>query len=100
MTSLTDRDIEAILGRPVCRLLTAADRRAFAGRRVLITGAGGSIGSELARQVAACAPARLTLIDHAELNLFQIEQELARVAPAVPLDVVLADVAHTNLEPV
>ncbi|HQZ37890.1 MAG TPA: polysaccharide biosynthesis protein [Vicinamibacterales bacterium] len=100
MTPLTDRDIEAILGRPVCRLLTAADRRAFAGRRVLITGAGGSIGSELARQVAACAPARLTLIDHAELNLFQIEQELARVAPAVPLDVVLADVAHTNLEPV
>lgn len=98
-TPLTDREVEAVLGRPVCQLLTADDRRAFAGRRILITGAGGSIGSELARQVAACAPARLTLIDHAELNLFQIERELARLAPGVPLDAVLADVAHANLGP-
>ncbi|MGE0463968.1 MAG: polysaccharide biosynthesis protein, partial [Vicinamibacterales bacterium] len=73
MMPLTDHEVETILGRPVRRLLTAADRRAFAGRRVLITGAAGSIGSELARQIAACGPARLTLLDQAEHGLFQVE---------------------------
>ena len=62
-------------------VLTGQDRRAFAGRRVLITGAGGSIGSELARQVAACGPSRLTLVDQSEFNLFQIERELAERFP-------------------
>ncbi|MCC7180188.1 MAG: polysaccharide biosynthesis protein [Acidobacteria bacterium] len=97
MTPLTDREIETILGRPVCRLLSAADRRAFAGRRVLITGAAGSIGSQLARQVADCGPACLTLVDHAEHGLFQIEREIAARAPGVPLDAVLADVSHIGL---
>jgi FlaA1/EpsC-like NDP-sugar epimerase len=79
----------------VCRLLTPDDRRAIAGRRVLITGAGGSIGSELARRIARCQPARLTLIDQSELNLFQIERQLAQSAPDVPLDIVLGDLADT-----
>lgn len=97
MTGLTERETERILGRPICRLLTARDRSAFAGRRVLVTGAGGSIGSELARQLASCGPARLTLLDNSELGLFQIEREIAERAPGVPLDAVLADVAGTNL---
>ncbi len=100
MIPLTDHDIERILGRPVRRLLSAGDRRAFAKRRVLITGAGGSIGSELARQVAACGPARLILVDQAEHSLFHIERRIRALAPAVPLDVELADVAHTNLGPI
>lgn len=100
MMPLTDRETEAILGRPVCRLLTQRDRRAFAGRRVVITGAGGSIGSELARQVAACEPAHLVLLDQSEHGLFQIEREIAAVAPAVPLDAALVDVAHTDLRPI
>ncbi len=95
--AFTDAELEMLLGRPVCRLLTAADRRAFAGRRVLITGAGGSVGSELARQIAACAPDRLTILDHSEFNLFQIERELAECAPAVPIDPVLADVTRPEV---
>ncbi len=59
----------------------------------LITGAGGSIGSELARRIARCQPARLTLIDQSELNLFQIERELSESAPGVRLDVILDSVA-------
>ncbi len=99
MTGLSGRDTEFILGRPVRRLLTAKDRHAFAGRHVLITGAGGSIGSELSRQVAACAPSRLTLLDRSELGLFQIEREIAALAPSVPLTAALLDVSHSPLLP-
>ncbi|MGE0863296.1 MAG: polysaccharide biosynthesis protein [Vicinamibacterales bacterium] len=90
----TEDELESLMDRPICRLLTAADRKAFAGRRVLITGAGGSIGSELSRQIARCTPARLILVDSSELNLFQVERELQQAAPHVPVDVVLGDVSR------
>lgn len=90
----SDAELETLMNRPACRLLTSADRRAFTGRRVLITGAGGSIGSELARQLARCRPAHLTLVEQSEHNLFQIERELAGVAPAVPVTAVLGDVTR------
>jgi FlaA1/EpsC-like NDP-sugar epimerase len=54
---------EGLLGRPVQQVLNAEDRRVFAGQRVMVTGAGGTVGSELARQLAACRPARLTLFE-------------------------------------
>ena len=73
---------ERLLGRPVESVLTAIDRRALKDRRLLITGAGGSVGSELARQLAACEPASLTLVDHAEYNLFRIERRLRGRVPA------------------
>ena len=94
--SFTNAELETLLGRPVRRLLTGADRQAFAGRRVLITGAGGSVGSELARQIARCAPERLTLVDHSELNLFQIERDLIERAPEAPIESVLADVTRSG----
>jgi FlaA1/EpsC-like NDP-sugar epimerase len=99
----SDHELEWLMDRPACKLLTATDRRSFRGRRVVITGAGGSIGSELARQIAACGPAELTLIDHSELNLFQVERELQQAWPALPVNAVLADVSrrasrHTILQ--
>jgi len=87
---------EHLLGRPVRSLLGAAERRRFAGASVLVTGAGGTIGSELARQIAACRPARLTVVDHSEHALFQIERELLEVAPAVAIDPVLEDVTRRS----
>lgn len=96
-TSFSEAELEILMDRPVCRLLTADDRGAFDGRRVVITGAGGSIGAELARQVARCRPARLTLIDQSELNLFQIEREIAHAEPGVPLDIVLGDVTRSRM---
>ena len=70
--------IEDLLGRapvePDHGLLSAG----ITGKTVLITGAGGSIGSELCRQVLAIAPKSLVLVDNGEFNLFQIESELLR----------------------
>lgn len=93
----SSEELEALLGRPVRQLLTAADRRAFSGKRILITGGGGSVGSELARQIADCQPALLTLVDHSELALFEMLQELQERAPDVAVYPVLADVARARL---
>jgi O-antigen biosynthesis protein WbqV len=85
-----------LLGRPQTVLDRAAMARLIEGRRVLITGAGGSIGAELARQVAGFAPAHLTLLDHAEFLLYQIDQEMAAAAPGLTRRAVLADVRDSG----
>ncbi|MFI5177780.1 MAG: polysaccharide biosynthesis protein [Vicinamibacterales bacterium] len=94
MSTFTPREEELLLGRPVRPLLSGADRAARAGERCLVTGAGGTIGSELARQIASCRPGLLTLVDHSEEHLFHIEREIAASFPGVPLDPVLADVTR------
>lgn len=93
----TDAELQTLLGRPVRQVLRAADRRAFRDRRVLITGAGGSVGSALAREVAACRPAQLTLVDHSEHHLFEIGRALANAAPGVSVDLQLADITRAGL---
>jgi FlaA1/EpsC-like NDP-sugar epimerase len=85
-----------LLGRRVRNVLAPADRKAFAGARVLITGGGGSVGSELARQVASCRPAHLTLFEQCECNLFRIESELREKFPALELSPVLGDVTRAR----
>jgi FlaA1/EpsC-like NDP-sugar epimerase len=87
---------EQLLGRPLRALLAAADRRAFSGQRILITGAGGSLGSELTRQIAACAPDRLVLLDHSEYAVFRIENELKARYPDLRVEVVLGDVTRRS----
>ncbi len=84
--------IEDLLNRPEVALDRAAMARLVAGRRVLVTGAGGTIGAELARQLAALAPARLVLLDHGEFALWQIDLELAEAAPALVRYAVVADI--------
>lgn len=93
---LSPADEERLLGRPVRPLLTPADRRALAGRRYLVTGAGGSIGAEIARQLASCAPAALALLDHSERQLFEIEREIAERWPDVPIEPLLVDVTRPS----
>ncbi len=85
---------EALLGRREREVLADAEMRRLAGQRVLITGAGGSIGAELARQVAECRPAALTLFEQSEYNLFSIERELLERVPDLAPDVVLGDVSR------
>jgi FlaA1/EpsC-like NDP-sugar epimerase len=85
---------EILLGRRERRILSIADRRAFKDQRILITGAGGSVGAELSRQLGACEPSRLTIVDQSEYNLFRIERELADRYPGLRLEPVLADVTR------
>ncbi|MGI8903809.1 MAG: SDR family NAD(P)-dependent oxidoreductase [Solirubrobacteraceae bacterium] len=83
--------VEDVLGREPVRMELADVGAYLAGQVVLVTGAGGSIGSELCRQIARVGPSRLVLVDHAEDNLFEILRELEEdrhVRSAVP---VLAD---------
>ena len=88
------RDIEAedLLGREPVQLDEAGIGATLAGKTVLITGAGGSIGSELCRQVARYGPARLVLVELSEFNLYAIEQELDEEVPAVDLVRLIGDV--------
>lgn len=86
--------VEDLLGRPQRVLDRAAVARLIGGRRVLITGAGGTIGSELVRQVAALGPARIVLFEQSEHALYQIDMELAERMPAVPRIAHLGDVRN------
>ena len=84
--------LEDLLGRPQATPDRAAMRALVSGRRVCITGAGGTIGAELARQIADDGPEHLTLIDNAEYNLYRIDTELAEVHPGLSRSAVLGDV--------
>lgn len=78
--------IDDLVGSVIADVDVARIRTLIAGKRVLITGAGGSIGSQLARRIATLAPSRLSLLDSSEFNLFRISQDLPDAAP------VLADI--------
>jgi FlaA1/EpsC-like NDP-sugar epimerase len=84
--------VEDLLGRPQAVLDRPAMQALVAGRRVLVTGAGGTIGSELARQIAALAPAQLVLVDNSEFNLYAIDLEIGETAAGLTHMARLADV--------
>jgi O-antigen biosynthesis protein WbqV len=84
--------IEDLLGRPQAVLDRDGMRRLVVGRRVLVTGAGGTIGAELVRQVAEFGPAELTLLDAGEFNLYQIDLELQERFSDLPRRAVIGDV--------
>ena len=90
--SLRPIDIADLLGRPRKVLDRAAMAALIEGRRVLITGAGGTIGSELVRQVADFEPGHIALFDNGEFNLYQIDMEMAENHAALPRSAILGDV--------
>jgi FlaA1/EpsC-like NDP-sugar epimerase len=76
VSQLRDVEIQDLLGRSPVELETETIQRTLTGKVVMVTGAGGSIGSELCRQIASFNPQRLLLLEQSEGQLFQIEQEL------------------------
>lgn len=91
VSSIRDVQIEDLLGREQVRLDEREVRRFLAEKTVVVTGAGGSIGSELARQVARFQPERLLLLERAEFALFEIDRELRRLHPELELVPTVAD---------
>jgi FlaA1/EpsC-like NDP-sugar epimerase len=92
ISQVRDVRIEDLLGREPVRL-DAAELAAFLrGQRVLVTGAGGSVGSELARQAAEFEPESLVLLDHAENGLYFLQAELSAARPGPRLHAVVADI--------
>ena len=85
-------DINDLLGREAVELDCQAVGRFLNGRRVLITGAGGSIGSEMCRQIALFGPARLILVEQAETPLFDIDNEIRAAHPNIPIVPCIADI--------
>lgn len=84
--------VEDLLGRPQAVLDRPAMERLVKGRRVLVTGAGGTIGGELVRQISALGPARLDLVDNSEFNLYAIDMEMHEAEDGPVHEAHLADV--------
>src|SRR5262249_48536736 len=83
VSHMREVQIEDLLGREPITLNDEAVRPEITGKVVLVTGAGGSIGSELARQVAQYHPLQLILLERAESPLYYIHLEIARDHPAI-----------------
>ena len=89
-------ELEDLLGRDPVTLDNIGLQGLLTGNTVLVTGAGGSIGSELCRQIAKFAPASLVLFELNELALYNIEQEFHRDFPNIPMAFMIGDVKNSS----
>jgi FlaA1/EpsC-like NDP-sugar epimerase/lipopolysaccharide/colanic/teichoic acid biosynthesis glycosyltransferase len=96
LSQIRDVRIEDLLGREPVHLDLNEVGQFLRGQRILVTGAGGSIGAELARQSAAETPAELVLLDHSENGLYYVQNEIAALHPDVPLHAVVADIRDAD----
>jgi FlaA1/EpsC-like NDP-sugar epimerase len=99
VSRIRDVQVEDLLGREPVQLDHDAVQKFLTGRVVLVTGAGGSIGSELARQVARLGPEKLLLVERAEGALFEIDRELRAAFASVNVVPLIGDVGdETRME--
>lgn len=96
ISKMRDVEIEDLLGRDPIRLDEDVVRRFLAGKSVMVTGAGGSIGSELARQVARFGAGTVLLVERAEFVLFEIDRELRGAWPDTAIVPLVADVCDRS----
>ncbi|MDE1174170.1 MAG: nucleoside-diphosphate sugar epimerase/dehydratase [Parvibaculaceae bacterium] len=88
--------VEDLLSRAQAALDRDAMTALVQDKRVLVTGAGGSIGAELVRQVAALGPAEITLLDNSEYNLYEIDRQMAESWPRLPRRALIANVRDAD----
>ena len=96
LSKLREVEIEDLLGRAPIKVNLDEIMGYVQGKTVMVTGGGGSIGSELCRQIAAHNPKRLVIVDIYENNAYDIQQELRRKYPDLALDVLIASVRNTH----
>lgn len=89
-------DADDLLGRDTVQLDEAGVAGLVSGKLVMVTGAGGSIGSELCRQLARYGPSRMLLVELSEFALYQIEQQLGELHPRLPVARLIADVKDAS----
>jgi FlaA1/EpsC-like NDP-sugar epimerase len=95
--TIREPKFEDLLGRPAVPPRLDLFARCVRGKTVLVTGAGGSIGSELCRQIVTLSPNRLHLLDHSEFALYTIRQELGTRFPELCIDAHLGSVCNAGL---
>ena len=100
VNKIRDVSIEDLLSRPNITLDDTHVRKQLASKTVLITGAGGSIGSELSFQVAAYRPSRIVLLDSSEQNAYMVDHELKRQHPDICIHTVVGSILDNGfMEP-
>lgn len=92
ISQIRNVELDDLLGRDPVKLDTAGLREWLGGRTILVSGAGGSIGSELCRQIARYRPQRIVMLESSEFSLYTIEQEFVRRFPGVAISAVIGDV--------
>lgn len=92
---LRELTLEDLLGREETKVDLQTIRSFIKGKRILVTGAGGSIGSELCRQLANLEPSLLVLLGKGENSIYQIDEELSMSYPNIPRERVIADVSDS-----
>jgi FlaA1/EpsC-like NDP-sugar epimerase len=92
LTDLRSVRVDGLLGRDEVHVVRPASRSIVAGRRVLVTGAGGSIGSELCRQIDRFGPVALYMVDHDESNLHRLQLDLTGQGLLDSDDIIIADI--------
>lgn len=96
VSKLRDVDVEDLLGRDPIKVDLDSILNYVKGKTIMVTGGGGSIGSELCRQIAGHQPGRLIIVDIYENNAYEIQQELKYKYPHLDLVVLIASVRNTN----
>lgn len=97
LTSSRELNVDDLLGRETYSVDTALFRQSILGKKVLVTGGGGSIGSELCREIASLNPAKLFIIDQSEINLYRIDMELRERFPQLNLQIILFDILNADM---
>jgi FlaA1/EpsC-like NDP-sugar epimerase len=94
LDGLRNVNLEDLLGREQVTINKDSVAQLIQDKRILVTGGGGSIGSELCRQICMFKPERLIIIDHDEYNLYSIDRELSKSYPTIKLDLILLSVTN------
>ncbi len=97
VTAAAPVQLDTLLGRDVVENELPQTESTYRDRCILVTGAGGSIGGELCRQIARCRPQKLVLVDHSEYALYKIANELKTQNPGLRMTAVLGSIEHPEL---